>query len=279
MFADSSLAARIDRAEARLCAEYAQPPQTPGDDRASFVMPVSGGLAVYVAPGSPINKVIGLGFDAPLDVDALAEVEARWRERDEAVRIELSILTEPAVARTLSERGYHLHGFENVLGRALHDVGEQPDVPDVAIVVVGDAEVRTWIDVAVSAFANLDGTGSVADEALTREQLEEVMDSYPSVSGLIKYLAFIDGQPAGEAAVRIDNQLAQMAGSGTVPQFRGRGVQKALIQRRLSDARAAGCDLAVVTTSPGTRSQDNVMRRGFELLYTRAILIRDWRAS
>jgi hypothetical protein len=53
-------------------------------------------------------------------------------------------------------------------------------------------------------------------------------------------------------------------------------VQKALVQRRLADARAAGCDLAVVTTAPGTRSQDNVMRRGFVLLYTRAILVRRW---
>ena len=35
-----------------------------------------------------------------------------------------------------------------------------------------------------------------------------------------------------------------------------------------------GCDLAVVVTAPGTRSQENVMRRGFELLYTRAILVR-----
>jgi hypothetical protein len=68
--------------------------------------------------------------------------------------------------------------------------------------------------------------------------------------------------------------LAQLSGAGTLPRARGRGVHKALVQRRLADARAASCTLAVVTTAPGTRSQDNVMRRGFELLYTRAILIK-----
>ena len=46
--------------------------------------------------------------------------------------------------------------------------------------------------------------------------------------------------------------------------------------RRLADAQAAGCDLAVVTTAPGSRSQDNVMRRGFKLLYTRAVLVKTW---
>ena len=51
-------------------------------------------------------------------------------------------------------------------------------------------------------------------------------------------------------------------------------MQKALVQRRLRDARDAGCDLAVVVTAPGSRSQANVMRRGFELLYARAILVK-----
>ena len=91
---------------------------------------------------------------------------------------------------------------------------------------------------------------------------------------LTRYIARLDGEPAGEAALHVDEGLALLAGSGTVPHLRGRGVQKALVARRLDDARREGCDLAVVVTAPGTRSQDNVMRRGFELLYTRAILMR-----
>ncbi|MGZ5378887.1 MAG: GNAT family N-acetyltransferase, partial [Mycobacterium sp.] len=43
---------------------------------------------------------------------------------------------------------------------------------------------------------------------------------------------------------------------------------------RLVDAAAAGCDIAVVTTAPGSKSQENVQRRGFDLLYTRAILVK-----
>ena len=36
------------------------------------------------------------------------------------------------------------------------------------------------------------------------------------------------------------------------------------------------CELAVVTTAPGSRSQENMMKRGFALLYARAILVRGW---
>ena len=42
----------------------------------------------------------------------------------------------------------------------------------------------------------------------------------------------------------------------------------------VADAALAGCDLAVVTTLPGSKSQQNVQRHGFALLYTRAILRR-----
>jgi hypothetical protein len=51
-------------------------------------------------------------------------------------------------------------------------------------------------------------------------------------------------------------------------------VQTALLATRLADAAAAGCDIAVVTTAPGSQSQQNVQRRGFQLLYTRAILVK-----
>jgi len=47
-----------------------------------------------------------------------------------------------------------------------------------------------------------------------------------------------------------------------------------LLVPRLADAAAADCELAVVTTQPGWKSQQNAQRRGFDLLYTRAILVK-----
>ncbi len=275
MFADKLLAARIDGAEARLSSglALARRPET-----RPVVLPICGGLAVYAGPASPVNKLIGLGFDGPLDLTSLAEVEREWRDRDEPVRIELSILADATVGRTLSERGYRLHGFENVLGLSLARTPRAAAAPGAGIETLTDGDARLWAEIAATAFLNLDGTGSVADDALSREQLERQILEFSEVPGLRRYLARIDGEVVGEAALRLDDDsgLAQFAGAGTLPAFRGRGVQKALVQHRLDDARAAGYNLAVVTTAPGTRSEDNVMRRGFELLYTRAILVRAW---
>jgi ribosomal protein S18 acetylase RimI-like enzyme len=87
-------------------------------------------------------------------------------------------------------------------------------------------------------------------------------------------MARIGGVAAGAAELRLHDGVAQMAGAGTLPQFRRRGVQMSLLSTRLAAAAAAGCDLAVVTVQPGSKSQENVQRHGFQLLYARCILVR-----
>jgi len=274
MFADAALAARIDRAEGRMCAQVADSVRASKPSSAPFVRPISGGEAVYVGPSSPLNKVIGLCLDRDLDIGALQRIEREWSARGEPVRIELSVLADPSVGSVLTDRGYRLHGFENVLGLRLGAEREGLEISGVTVETVTDATLRAWIEIAVEAFMNLDGTGSVPPDAFQREQLTEVFEETIGVPGFIRYVARVEGEPVGGAAMRIDGDLAQLAGAGTLPHARGRGVQKALLQRRLADAAAAGCTLAVITTAPGTRSQDNAMRHGFELLYARAILVR-----
>jgi ribosomal protein S18 acetylase RimI-like enzyme len=79
---------------------------------------------------------------------------------------------------------------------------------------------------------------------------------------------------AGGASFHLAEGVAQLTGAATAPAHRRRGIQTALLSARLAEAAAAGCDIAVVTTQPGSKSQQNVQRQGFDLLYTRAILVK-----
>jgi GNAT superfamily N-acetyltransferase len=280
MFADAALAARIDRAEGRFVASVAEGIGARRADSRTLIQPISGGVSVYAGPNAPMNKVIGLGLEGPIDLDALDEIEREWRARDEAVRIELSILADPSIPVTLSERGYHVHGFENVLARPLEAELAIDDPQGVTIERLRKEDERTWIDIAVTAFTHLDGTGSTADDSSQLAGVEEVMSDFLTAPGLRTYLARLDGRPVGEGALCLaGDNIALLAGAGTLPDARGRGVQKALLRHRLADARETGADLAVVVTAPGTRSQANVMRRGFILLYTRIILVKRWNSG
>jgi hypothetical protein len=83
------------------------------------------------------------------------------------------------------------------------------------------------------------------------------------------YLARIENAVAGAATLAIRDGVAGLFGASTLPAFRNRGVQTALLGTRLARAAEAKCDLAACLAQPGSTSQRNVMRKGFSVLYTR----------
>lgn len=113
--------------------------------------------------------------------------------------------------------------------------------------------------------------GTVAVYGGPGEPFNKVVGGTP---GCVFYLARRAGNVAGCGMVRLSDGLAQLGGASTLPAERRRGVQSALLRARLADAAASGADLAVVTTEPASKSQQNVQRAGFALLYARAILRR-----
>ncbi|MCA8949177.1 MAG: GNAT family N-acetyltransferase [Planctomycetes bacterium] len=272
-FASTELAARIERAECdlvRACAESVA--RRRGED-AIWLRPIGGGLAAFAGNDSPINKVAGLGFGEGIDVAALAEVERELAARGAAVQIELSTLADPEIAPMLCGRGYVLRGFENVLACSLP--AASTNRPGAAIVAASpDAEFETWIELVVDGFANPDVEGVPSHESFPRDVMTATLCDVAGAAGFRRYLARLDGLPAGGASMSVRSGLAQMAGAATVPARRRRGVQTALLAARLLDAAAAGCDLAVVTTAPGSKSQQNMQRHGFALLYARAVLVK-----
>ena len=136
-------------------------------------------------------------------------------------------------------------------------------------------ETRNGQSYAAASFAEPDSfDGPAVDEPVDRAALDAIFGQISEISGLVRYFGWRDNVVAGGAAMRIAEGMAQLCGAATLPAHRRRGVQTALLQHRLADAGRAGCDMAVVTTQPGSVSQQNVQRQGFELLYSRAILIK-----
>ena len=87
-----------------------------------------------------------------------------------------------------------------------------------------------------------------------------------ALPGMSAFIAVIDGKPVGSASVMVLDATAVLGGATTVPAFRRRGIQRALIETRLALAVHAGCDLAVITADPGSSSGRNAERIGFQLV-------------
>ncbi|MFI6170324.1 GNAT family N-acetyltransferase [Nocardia sp. NPDC051052] len=272
MFAGTDLAARVERAERSLMEEGAR--AAAQREPRVLLLPIGSGLAVWAGPNSPLDKVVGIGMGDEFDDSALDAVEAAFAERDAPVQFEVSTLADPAVVERLTRRGYLLTGFENVLGLGL-DQGRQANVAaEVDISAVAPDEFDTWLDVVAESFGAPDTQGVASHEEFPRAALDNSIRDIASATGFSGSLARIDGVPVGGASLRLADGIAQFCGAATLPAFRRRGVQASLLSARLAAAASAGCDLAVVTTLPGSKSQQNVQKLGFQLLYARAILVR-----
>jgi GNAT superfamily N-acetyltransferase len=275
LFADIALAARIERAECDLLRDCADAIRR--RRRVAVMMrAIAGGVAVHTGEGSPLNKVAGLGFAGAPDRGQFDDVERRFAAVRAPVQVELSCLAEAGIGTLLTDRGYRLVGFENVLGRRLpandlEPLRAQGSAIEVAPSAAG--EVPIWLDAVATGFANPDAQGVASHESFSRETMEWVMNDLATAPSMSRYLARRDGVAAGGASMRAANGVCQLCGAATLPEHRRHGVQSAMLVRRLDDAARAGCDVAVVTTLPGSKSQQNVQRLGFELLYTRAILV------
>ncbi|MCQ9177689.1 GNAT family N-acetyltransferase [Streptomyces sp. IBSBF 2953] len=273
LFCDVALAKRLERVEAELMAAATEAACLRRGDDVGFVTRTGGGVATFAEDGSPFNKIAGLGFADLPDTAALDEIERAFAARSAAVQAEVSALADPAVSALLTARGYRLEAFENVLGLALGSAYERVAPPDIDVRVARDEEFDAWLDVVTDGFAHPDGQGVPSHEEFPRDVLANAERDF-TAAGVVPYIALCDGIVAGGGSLRVADGVAQLTGAATAPAHRRRGVQTALLAARLADAATSGCDLAVVTTQPGSRSQQNVQRRGFHLLYTRAVLVR-----
>jgi GNAT superfamily N-acetyltransferase/ketosteroid isomerase-like protein len=272
LFCDIALAGRIERVEAQLIAQCNEAARRRAGT-AGFVIPVAGGVASFAGEGSPYNKVAGLGFGGVPDAAAFDEIEKAFADRGSAVRVELAHLADPAIGALLAGRGYRLESFENVLGRALTGEPERVMPPGVEVRLSDEEESETWLDVVAEGSVHPDTQGVPWHEEFPREAI--IAAERDSVAaGEVRYAALRDGVIVGGATMRMAEGVAQLTGAATVPAHRRRGVQTALLSARLADAAAAGCDVAVITTQPGSKSQQNAQRQGFDLLYTRAVLVK-----
>ena len=77
----------------------------------------------------------------------------------------------------------------------------------------------------------------------------------------VTYLAFIDGEPVGRATGAFSEYGVTLFGGATLPEWRGRGVYKALVHARLRDAAERGSPVAV--TQAGSMSRPILEKLGF----------------
>lgn len=86
------------------------------------------------------------------------------------------------------------------------------------------------------------------------------------------FTGYWDGTPVGAAGYTRAGEVARLWGAATVPQFRGRGIYRALVQARLADAAGRGAALALVHAEQAS-SSPILQRLGFTVYGQQRVLV------
>lgn len=210
------------------------------------------------------NCIINL--DVAIDPTAtIGRIEAAVRETGAST---LGIDGSPATVATIGEERIRQLGY--VPDYQEHMWGQRID--RAALAALADAPagpvVRRAAPADASEFARVLNVGYELPEESVRGH---IFASTMGHEGWIHYLVEYDGEPGSASVLFVSDGVAQLFVATTMPSFRGRGGQGALIRQRLRDALDAGADLATSQTGTENASPRNMERRGFELLYTRWI--------
>lgn len=262
------LARRVERAEIDLCA-LAGGFGVPGGIAS---LDVGGGRALFSKPGSPLNKMLGLGLSGPVSDEDLDAIPRFFSERGAPAQIELCPLAYVDVPSRLCARGFVLQAFETQLARAMIALPLEP--PDLRVTLAQRAEDELWTRAVAEGFgaAEPHAGGGPEHETFTTEQLMDMISQFHHPD-LRRYIAWVDGKAAGGGTAWMHDGVLGIAGTSTLPAYRRQGVQAAIAIQAMRDA-AGEADIATATTAPGSTSQRTFERVGFQVLYNRAILIK-----
>jgi hypothetical protein len=208
-----------------------------------------------------VNHVTGLGVAEPATEAQLDRIVEIYREAGITnYGVKLAPFAQPAeLPEWLAARG--LRPGDNHV-KCYRGVEPPPAIQtDLQIVKIEPASRADFGKVVIGAFHMPE---------FTREWIE----SYVGLPGWQHYLALDGGQPVGAGALFMADGIGYLGFGATLPSYRKRGAQGAIMARRIQEAVALGCTGLITEAEEDTPqspnpSYHNMLRTGFKLAYLR----------
>jgi hypothetical protein len=232
----------------------------PGNPVGVAYRQLEGGAVAFMAKHLPVpsfNSVVGLRKGQ----EGLLEPLVAWyRENDVNARFELVPgLDDPALCRELASHGYFQSSFHASL--ICEPASQANVVGGIGIErIAGPSALEEFLDAHAAGWGFPDPAGFKAN-----------VRAWLGQDGWSLYLARIDGKAAATGILYVRDKVGYCADAATVPLFRGRGLQTALLRRRIADATAAGVEFVCSGASYLSASHRNMERVGMRVQFTRAL--------
>ena len=259
---DTALAARLEQTEGLANARFVEARIRQSSESMAAWIQIAGAYAMFDGVDSPMTQSFGLGMFSEVTPSDLEAIEAFFRDRKAPVLLEVSPLASAELLSLLNQRNYRPVEYTSVMCRR---IGPDISLPknrsqQIQVRVISGDEAEQWAQTSARGWSE------------HPEVIEMILGfgrTFASTVGATGMQAEIDGQPIATGVVFIADSVALLAGASTIPNTRRQGAQSLLLEARLRYAVEQGCDLAMMCALPGSPSQRNAQRNGFQIAYTR----------
>jgi len=234
--------------------------------------PCGGGMACRGAPGVWSNTMVGMGFAGEVTRQDL-EGAIEWYEAAATEpRAEVCPFAHESLVKHLEDLKFSVRFFESVFFREITG-GEitTPNSPPSGLRLVRlGAHEPEMLDQAARVVA-----GGFAPPGATLREEDVDLFKRCALHARTAYIAgILDDQVVGAGGIEFSGEIAALFGLSVHPEYRRRGVQQAILKLRLELARDRGVRVATISSRPGVATERNVRRMGFQVAYTKAIVVR-----
>jgi hypothetical protein len=218
-------------------------------------------VCLPVGGGTWLNHVIGLGLHNPATVAFVDAIVARHRQQEVPFVVKINPFAQPEELRAwLEARGVAQVWKQCKLGRDLQEPIEA-GATDLVIRQIGTEQAEAFAEIVVAVFG-------------MSPLLRPVIAATVGRPGWHHFMAFAEATPTATGALCRQGETGWLGMDATLPAFRRRGGQRAIIAARAQAAAEAGCRWLTTDTRPDTPenpnpSLRNMRRNRFFLAYER----------
>ncbi|MFD0679243.1 MULTISPECIES: GNAT family N-acetyltransferase [unclassified Paenibacillus] len=212
-------------------------------------------------PWPQFNTVKGISLD---DLHVLDDILEFYKSKGSRLQFEIiPTKAKKELMKALFERAYYQSDFHATLYG--HPAEKSISDGPVTVRELEADEIDLYAEIhCLGTGLSLSGKSHVADNNRVLFNRE----------GWKFFGGFVDGTPAGVGVMYIKDGLASLTFATTLQEFRNKGVQKALIERRIGEACKNNCNLVISQAAYASTSFRNMERAGMRLGYTRGTWIR-----
>lgn len=209
---------------------------------------------------SPRTVTYGFGVNPTDHGKLLNEIEDFFGKHKCPVRIWLPTNAQPDCVHLLRKEFYSPVSFQNVFTYDQNQPLSSIENPKIVIKEVQNSEdLELAIKLLSAGFANKNESSN-----------DPIVLTQAKKRGNRFFVVYLDDIPAAGSCLYMDGETARLLATGTLPKFRGLGIQKACIVHRVNIALKAGCEL-ILSESNVEASVGNLLKAGFSIKYVRCL--------